>query len=121
MRFLTALKEWEPLRDEAWKLRATMDAPGLNDTQREEALSSWRRSREMAEAPFRRLVAAEQEIMLIAPQPVRTRAIALFVEAALSPRTGPNEEEFLKAVRYDLGADVEPATGKIPGLVDEHD
>jgi hypothetical protein len=105
VRFLAALKEWEPLRDRDWRLRAAADEPSLTSIQRDDALRRWQQSRELTEPFFRRLVEAEQEIHLLAPRRIRDLTTHLSVESSRAGKTARLMEEFLQAVRLDLGTD----------------
>jgi hypothetical protein len=105
VRFLGALKEWEPLRDRDWRLRAAADDSSLTRAQREEAMAGWQRSRELTEPYFRRLIEAEQEVSLLAPRRVRDIATYLSVESSRGGKTAQLMEEFLQAVRLDIGTD----------------
>lgn len=116
IRFLAALKEWTPLRDLDWQLRAAADEPALLPTQREEAMRQWQRSRELTEPLFRRVIEAEQEILLLAPRSIRDITTTLFVESGRGGKTGRLMEEFLQAVRLDLGADPDQPTAGSPLL-----
>lgn len=78
LRYLAAFAEWEPLRAEAWRLREEMN----HSTDIEATERLWRSARTDAEPSFRRLVAANQEIQLIAPRLVREAATTFFIEAA---------------------------------------
>jgi hypothetical protein len=101
---LAAFAEWEPLRAEAWRLREEMD----HSTDVETAERLWRSARTDAEPSFRRLVAANQEIQLIAPRLVREAATNLFIEAAGTRAVARFREEFITAIRVDLGTDADP-------------
>ncbi|MEV0809862.1 hypothetical protein [Micromonospora sp. NPDC050200] len=114
--FLAALKEWQPLRDRDWSLRAAADEPTLTAEQRETAMSRWERSRELTEPYFRRLVEAEQEIQLLAPRPIRDITTLLFVESGRRGATGRLMEEFMQAARLDLGTDPDPVAAGSPLL-----
>lgn len=104
VRFLAAFAEWEPLRAEAWRLREEMD----HARDREEAERRWTAARSSAEPLFRRLVAANQEIQIIAPRLVREAATRLFVEASRTRAVIRFREEFITAIRVDLGTDADP-------------
>jgi hypothetical protein len=104
VRYLAALAEWEPLRAEAWRLREEMD----QSQDREAAERQWRSARADAEPSFRRLVAANQEIQLIAPKSVRAAATTLFVEASRTRAVARFREELITAIRLDLGTDADP-------------
>jgi hypothetical protein len=104
LRYLAAPAEWEPLRTEAWRLRAEMD----DSTDPEAAEKLWRSARSDSEPSFRRLVAANQEVQIIASKPVREAATSLFVEAARTRATARFREEFITAIRTDLGTDADP-------------
>jgi hypothetical protein len=112
IRFLAALAEWEPLRDEAWRLRQEADQPPGSAS----AESRWRAARIQSEGPERRLVAALQELNLMAPRPVREAATTLFVEAARTQATARFREEFITTVRIDLGSDSAPSDATSPLL-----
>jgi hypothetical protein len=104
VRYLAALAEWEPLRTQAWRLREEMD----HSTDPEAAERLWRAARADSEPSFRRLVAANEEIQLIAPKYVRGAATMLFVEASRTRATARFREEFITAIRTDLGTDENP-------------
>jgi hypothetical protein len=104
VRFLTALAEWEPLRAEAWKLREEAD----HAQDRQEAEMRWAAARIQAEPSFQQLIAAHQEIHVLAPKPVRNAATLLFVEASRTRAVARYREEFITAVRIDLGTDADP-------------
>ncbi|GIG67334.1 hypothetical protein [Phytomonospora endophytica] len=105
VRFLAALREWEPRRDRDWKMRAAADNASHTDAQRDDAMRRWRQSREESEPYFRKLIEAQQEILLLAPRHIRDLAISLVVESSRGGKTGRLMEEFLQAVRFDLGTD----------------
>jgi hypothetical protein len=63
-----------------------------------------------AEPSFRRLVAAEREIEIMAPKPVREAATRLFVEASRTRAAMRFREEFITAIRLDLGIDADPVS-----------
>jgi hypothetical protein len=65
VRFLAALKEWEPLRDRDWRLRDSADEASLTVAQRDDMLQQWQQSRDLTAPFFRRLLEAEQEIILL--------------------------------------------------------
>ncbi len=104
VRYLAALAEWEPLRAEAWRLREEMD----HSQDREAAERQWRSARADAEPSFRRLVAANQEIQLIAPKSVREAGTRLFIEAARTRAVARFRAELITAIRVDLGTDADP-------------
>ncbi|MDQ2874086.1 MAG: hypothetical protein M3Y33_04425 [Actinomycetota bacterium] len=104
IRFLAAYREWEPLRAEAWRLRDEMD----HSQDKVAAEKRWMAARTDSEPPFRRLVAAEQEIQIIASKPVREAATRLFVEACRTRVVMRFREEFITVVRVDLGTDADP-------------
>jgi hypothetical protein len=104
VRYLAALVEWEPLRAQAWRLRDEMD----RSTDPEAAERLWRAARADSEPSFRRLVAANEEIQMIAPKYVREAATMLFVEASRTRATARFREEFITAIRTDLGTDTNP-------------
>lgn len=105
VRYLAALAEWEPLRAQAWRLREEIDHKTDPD---EAAERLWRAARADSEPSFRRLVAANEEIQLIAPKHVREAATMLFVEASRTRATARFREEFITAIRTDLGTDANP-------------
>jgi len=105
IRFLAAFSEWEPLRAEAWRLRDEMD----HSQDKAAAEKRWMAARTDSEPSFRRLLAAEQEIQIIAPKPVREAATSLFVEACRIRAVMRFREEFITVVRVDLGTDADPA------------
>jgi len=105
VRFLAAFTEWEPLRAEAWRLRDEMD----NSQNKVAAEQRWATARSTSEPSFRRLVAAEREIEIIAPRAVRESAVTLFVEACRTKMVMRFREEFITAIRVDLGTDEDPA------------
>lgn len=104
VRFLAAFAEWEPLRAAAWRLREEMD----HAQDQEEAKRHWTAARSRAGPSFRRLVAVNQEIQIIAPKPVREAATTLFVEASRTRAVIRFREEFITAIRVDLGTDANP-------------
>lgn len=105
VRYLAAFTEWEPLRAEAWRLRDEMD----HSQDKATAERRWMAARTDGEPSFRRLVSAEREIEIIAPKPVREAATRLFVEASRTRAIARFREEFITAIRLDLGTDVDPA------------
>jgi hypothetical protein len=118
VRFLAALAEWEPLRDRArriWKAEEEeRNLPGaVAPPPGESRLSA---ARIEIEGPHRRFADALQEINLIAPRPVREAATTLFVEAARTGATARFREEFITAVRVDLGVDSEASDTRSPLL-----
>lgn len=106
VRYLAAFAQWEPLRAEAWRLRDEMDQSQDKAT----AERRWMAARAEAEPSFRRLVAAEREIEIIAPKPVREAATRLFVEASRTRAAMRFREEFITAIRLDLGTDADPVS-----------
>jgi hypothetical protein len=104
LRYLAALAEWEPLRAEAWRLRDEME----HSTDPEGAERLWRSARNDSEPSFRRLVAANEEIQIIAPKYVREMAAMLFVEASRTRAIARFREQFITAIRKDLGTDADP-------------
>jgi len=114
VRFLAALAEWEPLRDRVWKIKEEVaDLPGVLW---EHGKSRWEVAQIESEGLHRRFADALQEINLIAPRPVREAATTLFVEAARTRATARFREEFITAVRVDLGADSEASDLRSPIL-----
>jgi hypothetical protein len=104
-RFLAALKEWEPLRDRDWRLKAEADEPSLTPDQREDAMRRWEQSRQLTEPFFFRLREAEQTILLLASRRVRDLTTYLFVESCRGGKTGLLMQQYLQAIRLDLGTD----------------
>jgi hypothetical protein len=116
VRYLAALREWEPLRDRDWRLRAAVDEPSLTPSQRDDAMHRWQQSRELNEPSFRRLLEAEQEIAVLAPRRIRGLMTSLSVESSRRGKTGLLMEQFLQAVRLDLGADPDLRAAGSPTL-----
>jgi hypothetical protein len=92
------------MRAEAWRLRGEMD----HAQDRVAAERRWQTARSEAEPSFRRFLAANQEIQSIAPKPVREAAPRLLIETARTHAVVRFREEFVTAIRVDLGTDGSP-------------
>jgi hypothetical protein len=104
VRNLTAFAEWEPPASRGLAVRDEMD----HAQDRVAAERRWQAARTEAEPSFRRFLAANQEIQIIAAKPVREAATRLLIEAARTRAVVRFREEFVTAIRVDLGTDAIP-------------